>query len=66
MKTCTGSVYDGIANTNFDNLKPKCSYNPKTLSKYLDSVWKYNVGNSFAKDMEWYGLKTYYPVTKVF
>ena len=65
MKTCTASVYDAIAKTNTDNLKPKCSYNPKTLSKYMDSVWMYNVGKTFAQN-EWYGLKSYYAGSKVF
>lgn len=65
MKTCTASIVDTISKMDSANLIPKCAYNPKTLSKYMDSVWKYNVGNLFGVN-EWYGVKPYYSASKVF
>ena len=65
MKTCTASLVDTITKMNSDNLVPKCAYNPKTLSRYMDNVWKYNVGEQFGTN-DWYGVRPYYSNSKVF
>lgn len=66
MKTCTASLYDTIAKTNSDYLLPKCAYNAKTLSRYMDSVWHYNVGQQLMGTNNWYGVTPYYDTQKVF
>lgn len=61
MKTCTASLYDSLANTNTDYLLPKCTYNAKTLSRYMDSVWHWNLGQQVGlATSNWYGNQQYY------
>lgn len=65
MKTCTASLVDTISKQDTDYLLPKCAYKAKTLSKYMDKVWHYNVGEQFGTN-EWYGVTPYYSMSKLF